>query len=56
VLEGKVLMVNKMLVAITIIVLPSQQQVAKYLIKFKILTLALDFLILKILASNGYKK
>jgi hypothetical protein len=36
--------------------LPFQQQIAQYLFKFEISTLALDFLILKFLASNGYTK
>jgi hypothetical protein len=32
------------------------QQIVEYLIKFEILTLALGFLILKFLTSNGYSK
>jgi hypothetical protein len=40
----------------TIVHLPFRQQIAKQLIKFEVLTSTLGFLILKILASNGYMK
>jgi hypothetical protein len=40
----------------TIVPLPFWQQIVEYLTKLEILTLALGFLILKFLISNGYSK
>jgi hypothetical protein len=39
-----------------VIPLPFQQQIAKYLIKFEILTSALGFLFLKFLIDHNYNK